>query len=153
MHKHFESVIPVELAHYAALLISKKFFTLDGLNTLIQTFQYKWVDKTNRPHAIPRSFIARKMIGGNAQENWTLLRFTPFVIGQILPDGEPAWQVILDLKDIVELVVAPVQAEETIAYLEGRIYDHRQRYLELFPHIKLLPKHHYLEHYPQMICC
>lgn len=58
---------------------------------------------------------------------------------------------ILDLKDIVELVVAPVHTDETVAYLEAKIYDHRRRYLDLFPHVKLLPKHHYLEHYPQMI--
>ena len=75
------------------------------------------------------------------------------MIGNILPEGEPAWQVIIDLKDIVELVVAPVHTDQTIAYHEARIYDHRQRYLELFPHVKLLPKHHYLEHYPQMIRC
>lgn len=146
-------VVPVELACCISLLISKKYFTLDGLNTLIQTFPYKWGDKTNRPHAIPRSFTSRNTVGGNAHENWTLLRLLPFVVGQILPEDEPAWQVILDLKDIVELVVAPVHTDETIAYLEAKIYDHRQRYLELFPHIKLLPKHHYLEHYPQMICC
>lgn len=59
----------------------------------------------------------------------------------------------MDLKDIVKLVVAPAHREETIAYLEARIYDHRERYLELFPHIKLLPKHLYLEHYLQIICC
>ena len=39
---------------------------------------------------MPDSFIARIMIGGNAHENWALLRFLPFVIGQILPEGEPA---------------------------------------------------------------
>ena len=70
-----------------------------------------------------------------------------------MPENEPAWQVILHLKDIVELVVAPVHTEETVAYLEVKIFDHRQRYLELFPHVKLLPKHHYLEYYPQMIRC
>lgn len=48
---------------------------------------------------------------------------------------------ILDLKDIVELVVAPVHREETTAYLEARIYDHREHYLELFPHIELHPKY------------
>lgn len=56
----------------------------------------------------------------------------PFVIGQIVPEDEPAWQVILDLKDIVEFVMAPVHTDETIAYLEVKIYDHRQCYLETF---------------------
>ena len=60
---------------------------------------------------------------------------------------------ILDLKDIAELVVAPVHSLETIAYLECKISEHRQRYQELFPEQKLLPKHHFLEHYPEMIKC
>lgn len=153
VHDLFEGVVPVELARCISLLISKKYFTLDILNTLIQAFPYKWGDKTNRPHAIPRSFASNNTIGGNAHENWTLLRLLPFIIGQILPDDEPPWQVILDLKDIVELVVAPVHTDETIAYLEAKIFEHRQRYLELFPHVKLLPKHHFLEHYPHMIRC
>lgn len=153
VHDLFEGVVPTELARCISLLISKKYFTLDFLNTLIQRFPYKWGDKTNRPHAIPRSFTSSNTIGGNAHENWTLLRFLPFVIGYIVPEDEPAWLVILDLKDIVELVVAPVHTDETVAYLEAKIYDHRQRYFELFPHVKLLPKHHYLEHYPQMIRC
>ena len=153
VHDLFEGVVPVELARCISLLISKKYFTLDSLNTLIQTFPYKWGDKTNRPHAIPRSFTSRNTVGGNAHENWALLRFLPFLIGHIVPEDEPAWLVILDLKDIVELVVAPVHTDETIAYLEAKIYDHRQRYLELFPHVKLLPKHHFVEHYPEMIRC
>lgn len=57
----------------------------------------------------------------------------------------------MDLKDIVELVVAPTHTDESIAYLEGNISEHRQKYQALFPDVKLLPKHHYLEHYPQPI--
>lgn len=30
------------------------------------------------------------------------------MIDQLIPEDEPAWKVILDLKDIVELVVAPL---------------------------------------------
>lgn len=62
-----------------------------------------------------------------------------------------AWQILLDLKDIVELVVAPTHTDESIAYLECKISEHRQKYQEVFPHVKLLPKHHFVEHYPQLI--
>lgn len=41
--------------------------------------------------------------------------------------------------------------DESISYLQSKIVEHRQRYLELFPGVRLLPKHYYLEHYPQMI--
>lgn len=43
----------------------------------------------------------------------------PFIIGYLVPEDEMAWQILLDLKDIVELVVAPVHTDESIAYLEG----------------------------------
>ena len=75
----------------------------------------------------------------------------PFLIGPKIPEHDPAWQVLLDLKQIVELVVAPVHNDESIAYLASKISDHRQRYQEVFPNNRLLPKHHYIEHYPQLI--
>ena len=57
----------------------------------------------------------------------------------------------MDLKDIVELVVSPVHTDETIRHLDIKIAEHRHRYLQVFPEAKLLPKHHFLEHYPQLI--
>lgn len=115
------------------------------------TFPYKWTDKTNRPHTVPHAFMSNGSIGGNAHENWSLLRFLPFLVGHLVPPDESAWQVLMELKDIVELVVAPVQTAESIAYLESKICDHRRRLQEVFPELKLLPKHHYVEHYPLLI--
>ena len=40
------------------------------------------------------------------------------MIGHLIPEEERAWKVILDLKDIVELVVATFHCEESVAYLE-----------------------------------
>lgn len=151
MHDIFEGIVPVELARCLALLISKKYFDLDTLNKLVLQFPFKWGDKTNRPHEIPRTFSTRKTIGGNCHENWALLRSLPFIIGHLVPEEEMAWQLLMDLKDIVELVVAPTHTDESIAYLEFKISDHRHKYQDLFPDVPLLPKHHYLEHYPQLI--
>lgn len=68
-----------------------------------------------------------------------------FFFGQLVPPDEPAWQVLMNLKDIIGLVVAPVHTTESIAYLQSKI---RSRLQEVFPGIKLLPKHHYVNHYP-----
>lgn len=70
---------------------------------------------------------------------------------KIIPEDEPAWQLILDLKYIVDPVVCPVHTNESVAYLETKISEHRYRYWTLFPERKLLPKHHYMEHYPALI--
>lgn len=150
-HDVFEGIIPVELAHCLTVLISRKLFTLADLNNAILKFPYKWADKTNKPHVVSQSFSSSKSVGGNAHENWSLLRFLPFLVGSLVPEDEPAWLVLMDLKDITELIVAPVHSDDSLAFLESKITEHRQRYKELFPDIKLLPKHHYLEHYPQMI--
>lgn len=136
MHDVFEGIVPVELAHCLGVLVNKKYFDIETLNKAILHFPYKWEDKKNKPHAIPLTFSARKTIGGNAHENWSLLRLLPFIIGHLVPEGEPAWEVLMDLKDIMELVVAPSHTDESIAYLEGKISGHRQKFQELFPNPK-----------------
>ncbi|KAK0133602.1 hypothetical protein N1851_030882 [Merluccius polli] len=145
VHDLFEGIVPFELALCLSILISKKYFSFDSLNTRILKFPYKWSDKKNRPHIIPHNYSSRKTIGGNAHENWCLIH--------LIPEGELAWQVILDLKEIAELVVAPVHTHETIAYLDVKVSEHRHRLLELIPGEKLKPKHHYLEHYSHLIRC
>lgn len=60
-----------------------------------------------------------------------------------MPANEPAWEHLNDLKDIVDLVVAPSRTKDSIAYLAFRISEHRIRFQEVFSETKLLPKHHY----------
>lgn len=150
-HDLFEGIVPVELAQCFGLLLAKKYFTFDCLNELIQAFPYKWGDKTNRPHILPRAFQSKKNVGGNSHENWCLLGLIPLIVGKLISEDEPAWHLILDLNDIGDLVVCPVHTNESIAYLETKISEHRYKYCTLFPERKLLPKQHFLEHYPALI--
>ena len=150
-HDLFEGIIPVEIALCLTVLISKKYFTLANLNEAITTFPFKWTDKTNRPHLVPLTYATKRTIGGNAHENWSLLRFLLLLIGARVPSNEPAWQVLCDLKDIVELAVAPLHTEDSISYLDFKISEHRAVFQEVFPHVRIRPKLHFLEHYPQLI--
>ena len=59
---------------------------------------------------------------------------------------------LLTLEDIVEFVLSPVQTNESIGYLNFKISERRVRFKEVFPESNFLPKHHFLEHYPQLIC-
>lgn len=56
-----------------------------------------------------------------------------------------------DTQDLVELVMSPTFIDQSIGYLESLIAEHRHRFLSVFPHEKLIPKHHFVEHYPQLI--
>ena len=63
----------------------------------------------------------------------------------------PAWEVLFVLRDIVEPVVSQVHTEETICFLDSKISEHKHRFLMVFPEQRLIPKHHFLEHYPELI--
>lgn len=148
LHDLLEGIVPLEIALCLGVFINKKYFSLQELNHSIHQFPYKWADKTNSPQAVPLTFASRKSIGGNAHENWCLLRILPFLIGDKVPEDDPVWEVLMTLKDVVELVMAPVHTDETLGYMDSKISEHRYRYLNVFPDEKLKPKHHFLEHYP-----
>ncbi|KAK0131259.1 Sterile alpha motif domain-containing protein 3 [Merluccius polli] len=156
LHDLFEGIIPRELALCLDVFVKKKYFSVTELNDLIG--QFPSVFPTGQasicgdcPQPLPKNFTTRKSIGGNAHENWALIRLLPLIVGCKIPLDEPAWQILLTLKDIVELVVAPVHSNQTIAYLESKISEHRHRLLDAFPAVRLSPKHHFLEHYPRLI--
>nr|XP_020474258.1 uncharacterized protein LOC109970793 [Monopterus albus] len=150
LHDLLEGIVPLEIALCLDVFVKKKYFSLQELNHSIHQFPYQWSDKTNSPQPIPPNFASRKSVGGNAHENWCLLRMLPFMIGDRVPEDDKAWEVLMTLKDVVELVMAPVHTDETLGYMESKISEHRHRYLDVFPSSKLTPKHHFLEHYPQL---
>lgn len=55
-------------------------------------------------HIVPQSFLGWKTIGGKADENEPVI--LPLVVGPLVPENDPEWLVLMDLKDIVHFVVA-----------------------------------------------
>lgn len=68
----------------------------------------------NKPKAISQASFEKGSIGGNGHENWTLLRFLPLFIGESIPEQEPAWEILMDIKEIVEIIVSPYFSEEIL---------------------------------------
>ncbi len=152
MHDLFEGIVPKELSLCIKSLISKRYFTLDELNAVIKSFPFKFTDKTNKPQQISKTFVSKHSIGGNCHENWTLIRLLPLMMGHRVPEGDKTWQILLELKDIIELLATGQFTDETLCYLESKISEHRCLLKECFPDFHILPKHHFLEHYSEMIC-
>lgn len=124
---------------------------MEELNRTILTFPLQHSDKVDCPHPVPHNFAIRGTIGGNGHENHTLLRLLPVFIVSRVPEGDKFWEVLMDLKDIVELAVSHKFTDDTIQYLTCKVTDHRQLLQEVFPNLRLRPKHHYIEHYPHLI--
>ena len=151
-HDLLEGVVPVELCLCIRYLISKGYFSLTFINHQIRTFRFSGHDQISKPQVINIGNDS-KTIGGNAHENWCLLRMLPLLVGAHIPEGEPSWVIILYLKDIVEIAFSPVLSESAVAYLDMLIKEHKLLLKQTFPNFSLKPKHHFLEHYPQLIKC
>ena len=81
------------------------------------------------------------------------MRLLPFIIGCKIPEQEPAWEILMDLKEIVDIVVSNRLSEEALCYLSCKLLDHRKLLTTTFPDFRLRLKHHFIDHYPHLIRC
>ena len=149
MHDLLEGIVPFEMALVLHELIAKKLVTLEHVNRVISTWPYGPLDKRNKPVPIHTTFGDR--IRQNAGRMWCLLRLLPLMIGAFVPESDLHWCFLMELKCIVEMIFAHKISECHIAFLVLKIQDHLAAYQELFPGRNLLPKHHYLLHYPRFM--
>ncbi|XP_052130801.1 uncharacterized protein LOC113210708 [Frankliniella occidentalis] len=128
-------------------LISKGWFTLNGLNKLIQKFKYSSHDIKNKPVKVRAT-----KLGGHAVQNWTLFRLFPFIIGKdrILDASDSHWQLYLSLKEICEYVCAPSVTLQQVAHAKGLISEYMQQRQEILQ-TQAKPKHHFVSHYADLI--
>lgn len=47
------------------------------------------------------------------------------MIGDIIPVNDPSWEILMDLKEIVGIVVSDKVTEEALCYLACKLSDHR----------------------------
>lgn len=88
LHDLLEGIIPVELSLRIKQMIWLKYFTSEYLHPKITSFPYRHSDKVDKPHQIPKMFIAHGTIGGNGHENATLLLLLPLLVGSTVPEGD-----------------------------------------------------------------
>ncbi|KAF7654703.1 hypothetical protein LDENG_00066030 [Lucifuga dentata] len=153
LHNFSEGIVPTELALCISEMMCCKYFALEYLTMKIHTFPYQHSGRLDKPQPIPKTFEAKLSIGGNGHENATLLKLLPLMVGSKVPEGDGAWAILMDLKEDVQLVLSPSFTDESIQYMQTKISDHRQVLREVFPGFQLRPKHHYVEHYPELTKC
>lgn len=149
-HDIFEGVLSYDVALYLKHFIKKKkWFTYSLLNRRIKQFKYKGSDAQTKPCAVNAEL---PRFSGQAIQNWNFLRFLPFFIGdKVQNPQDDVWQLMLQLKDIVDMVCAQKISTSQIAYLDIIIQEYLESRKFLFPETPLKPKHHFLRHYPALI--
>jgi hypothetical protein len=145
MHDFLEGIVPFELGLLLVELSTSKYVTLETLNLAISSFNYGAADRNSRPPTLLH-LHAVKM---SATETWCFLRNLPIMLDKYVPRGDRYWKLLMMLLDVADVIFAPTVTQGLCSFLSHLIDDHHSYFIELFEADKrLLPKHHFLVHYP-----
>jgi hypothetical protein len=148
MHDIWEGIVPLEikliLKHF---VFTKHYFKLRDLSDRIVFFNYGAVEFYNRPAPI----YNLDRIKQTASKMACLFYFLPLIIGDKIPDGDPHWDLYLQLHDIINIVHTVEISQSLLVELEWKIEQHHYLFKSLFPSENLRLKHHNLVHYPTAI--
>ena len=87
-----------------------------------------------------------------ASQTWTFAIILPLLIGHKIPVDDLHWECYLLLLQILQYSTARVSSLSSSLYLTALISQHHQIFVTCYPGVKLIPKMHYLIHFPQQIC-
>ncbi|XP_047130544.1 uncharacterized protein LOC124810193 [Hydra vulgaris] len=150
-HDCFEGLVSQDMYLFIKYFVTKRWFSYNNLNRRINLLKYLENDAQDKPCKVNKISCTKKL-SGHAVQNWVFLRLFSIIIGSYVTNYEDSvWLLYLKLKQIMELVCSPKIDLAHIAYLKTLIHEYLSGRKELFPDNKLLPKHHYLCHYPQLI--
>ncbi|XP_047129003.1 uncharacterized protein LOC105847952 [Hydra vulgaris] len=150
-HDCFEGLVSQDMYLFIKYFVTKRWFSYNNLNRRINLLKYLENDAQDKPCEVNKISCTKKL-SGHAVQNWVFLCLFSIIIGSYVTNYEDSvWLLYLKLKQIMELVCSPKIDLAHIAYLQTLIHEYLSGRKKLFPYNKLLPKHHYLCHYPQLI--
>ena len=147
-HDVLGGVIPYVLALVLTVIVQKKYATIETLNRLIAAFP--WNGVTDRPKFI-RKYSGKIKIRQSASQAWTLLRYLPILLGDLVPEECKEWMVLTELCSVVELLVGWRFCRGDLVFLEHKISAWLCLLKSVFPDFRLKPKFHYMIHYVSQI--
>lgn len=149
MHDILEGVAQFEVK-LVLQYIQSNFLNAEELAGRIHAYDYGYNQQRNRPPRV-KLFDGSNDLGLNATQSWCLLRNMPLLFGDLVQAEDKFWHLLLLLLQLVNIVFSPVLSEGMTIYLKHLIADHHRLFKQLFPEINLIPKHHFLLHYPRII--
>ena len=145
MHDLFEGIVPYELKLLIGHCVQAKYFTI---NERIKAYDFG----SNNPSQIDVRIVNSPIkIRQSASQMMTLTREFPLLIGDRIPQTDTHWDSFLILLKICNIAISPVCTYDTIAYLRVLIEEKLFLFKQLYPAERLIPKHHYMVHYPSQI--
>ena len=86
-----------------------------------------------------------------ASQMWNLGVNLPLMVGDLVPNTDEEWECFLLLLDILQICVSPVVSKDLVAYLTALNEMYFSALCKCYPHKNIIPKQHYLIHFPSQI--
>ena len=148
MHDILEGVIPYELKLLLVYYVTEtKYFTLHQVNMRIVNYNYGYTVISDKPSKISDVNHIRQ----SAAQMWLLASLLPLLIGDLVPKECEYWKCFITLLRICSIAAAWSVSSSTIDYLTVIIEEHHQLFKKLYPDVNIIPKMHYMVHYPSQI--
>ena len=131
-----------------------KVFTLFIFNERIVDFKYDFREISGKPVEIDdRMLKGIGRIRQTAAQMWTLVTIVPFLVGDLVTNDDEHYRCFCILLKISNIATAQEIHVDTVDYLRILIEDHHIFFKRLYPEASILPKMHYMVHYPSQIYC
>ena len=151
MHDVLEGVAQVEMALLIhRYTISLKYFTLQEFNDALQSFDYEYTE-SDKPPLTRRNFSKEPKLHMTASQSLLLIRILPLLIAHKVPEDDNLWKCFLLLLKIVDILTCPVSSLDICGFLRVLICEHHQQFIDCYSEEAMIPKFHYLLHYPDQI--
>lgn len=149
MHDVLEGAIPFALKQLFIQCIAAKLFTIDQLNSLVIFHNYGSANTPKKPSNI---FLDKQALGQTASQMLCLFLHLPLILYKFRENIAVIqnWPLIESLYYIVEIVFSIEIEESDIQTLDKNIHSHLKCLREQYK-VSLLPKHHFILHYPMLI--
>ena len=153
MHDLLEGVVQYELKLLLSHCCAEEYLTLEEFNRRLLRFDYGYSEIGDKPLPILSRNLqsSDKHLRLNASQLCLLSRVFPLLIGDCVPANLPQWQCYLVLLKIVDIALCPIASESMCGILKTLIEEHHTLFLTAFPGNSVLPKMHYMLHYPEQI--
>lgn len=135
-------------------LVSNKFFTIATLNDRLKQFNFGYTERSDIPSELDEKIFLKnpeQKIRQSAYKMWLLAIILPFLVGDLVPEDYEEWNLLTLLIRICSIACSWEITPDTASYLRVLIEEHHSKFKALYSHKNIIPKMHYMVHYPRQI--
>ena len=153
MHVLLEGVAQYEIKEVIKQLIRDKVFSLSQFNALVISFRYPYFDIRNKPSVLLPTTMASddNRLRQTASQMLVLIKILPFVLTSVVQKDNMYFQFMSELITIANILLSPLISIGSVLALKNLLQEHFKRFTQLFPQCSVIPKQHYICHFPETI--